>query len=135
MRQIKRRRTLSCVPLLLPKSVFNSPGLQNLLLLRILRFNRVLVNMNTFSRFELGLGLEYQAVRPYQLQLARVLLSIFTLLSVSSGLIYTTEHVANPEIPDYFAALYFGLTTLTTVGLMCKRGAPRPRFSKQCTFS
>ena len=32
------------------------------------------------------------------------------------GLIYTAEHEVNPEIPDYFTALYFGLTTLTTVG-------------------
>ena len=72
--------------------------------------------MNTFSQFEMALGLPPQAIRPYQLQLARVLLSIFTLLSVSSGLIYTCEHDVNPEIPDYFAALYFGLTTLTTVG-------------------
>lgn len=97
-------------------TVWNSPGLQNLLLLRILRFQRVLSDMTTFSRFEMALGLPPQAVRPFQLQLARVLLSIFTLLSVSSGLIYTTEHIANPDIPDYFSALYFGLTTLTTVG-------------------
>jgi len=44
------------------------------------------------------------------------MLTIVTLLSVASGLIYTAEHDVNPEIPDYFAALYFGLTTLTTVG-------------------
>jgi voltage-gated potassium channel len=94
----------------------NSAGLQNLLLLRILRLRRVLTDINTFSRFEMALGLKPQDVRPYQLQLARVLLSIFTLLSVASGLIYQAEHEVNPQIPDYFAALYFGLTTLTTVG-------------------
>mmetsp|Transcript_6328 Transcript_6328/g.15743 ORF Transcript_6328/g.15743 Transcript_6328/m.15743 type:complete len:562 (-) Transcript_6328:326-2011(-) len=97
-------------------SVANSPGLQNLLLLRILRLQRVLSDIDTFSRFEMALGLPPESVRPFQLQLARVLLSLFTLLSVSSGLIYTTEHGVNPEIPDYFSALYFGLTTLTTVG-------------------
>ena len=64
----------------------------------------------------MALGLPPESVRPFQLQLARVLLSLFTLLSVSSGLIYTTEHGVNPDIPDYFSALYFGLTTLTTVG-------------------
>ena len=64
----------------------------------------------------MALGLPPESVRPFQLQLARILLSLFTLLSVSSGLIYTTEHGVNPEIPDYFSALYFGLTTLTTVG-------------------
>jgi hypothetical protein len=94
----------------------NSAGLQNLLLLRILRLRRVLTDINTFTGFTLALGLRPSDVRPYQLQLARVLLSIFTLLSVASGLIYTTEHEVNPNIPDYFSALYFGLTTLTTVG-------------------
>eukprot|EP00562_Extubocellulus_spinifer_P032501 CAMPEP_0178730838 /NCGR_PEP_ID=MMETSP0699-20121125/29731_1 /TAXON_ID=265572 /ORGANISM="Extubocellulus spinifer, Strain CCMP396" /LENGTH=445 /DNA_ID=CAMNT_0020382887 /DNA_START=42 /DNA_END=1376 /DNA_ORIENTATION=+ len=95
---------------------FSSAGLQNLLLLRILRLRRILTDINTFSRFEMALGVKPRDVRPYQLQLARVLLSLFTLLSVASGLIYTCEHEVNPEIPDYFAALYFGLTTLTTVG-------------------
>jgi hypothetical protein len=94
----------------------NSAGLQNLLLLRILRLRRVLTDINTFTGFTLALGLRPSDVRPYQLQLARVLLSIFTLLSVASGLIYTTEHEVNPNIPDYFSALYFRLTTLTTVG-------------------
>ena len=94
----------------------NSAGLQNLLLLRVLRLRRVLTDMNTFGKFTMAIGVKSQDVRPYQLQLARVLLSIFTLLSVSSGLIYTAEHVVNPDIPDYFTALYFGLTTLTTVG-------------------
>lgn len=94
----------------------NAAGLQNLLLLRILRLRRVLTDINTFARFEMALGLRPKDVRPYQLQLARVLLSIFTLLSVASGLIYQAEHEVNPQIPDYFAALYFGLTTLTTVG-------------------
>jgi hypothetical protein len=94
----------------------NSAGLQNLLLLRILRLRRVLTDINTFTGFTLALGLRPSDIRPYQLQLARVLLSIFTLLSVASGLIYTTEHEVNPNIPDYFSALYFGLTTLTTVG-------------------
>jgi hypothetical protein len=92
----------------------NSAGLQNLLLLRVLRLRRVLTDITTFGKFEVALGLKPGDVRPYQLQLARVLLSIFTLLSVASGLIYTTEHAINPDIPDYFAALYFGLTTLTT---------------------
>ena len=55
-------------------------------------------------------------VKPYKLQLATVVLSVFTLLCISTGLIYTTEHSVNPAIPDYFTALYFALTTLTTVG-------------------
>jgi hypothetical protein len=102
---------------LVPFWLMNSSGLINLRLLRILRLQRVLVDMETFASFEIALGLQPTDVRPYQLQLARVVLSVFTLLSVSTGLIYTAEHTANPTMfPDYFTALYFGLTTLTTVG-------------------
>lgn len=94
----------------------SSGALVNLRLLRILRLQRVLQNMETFTRFERALGIPSINIRPYQLQLARVLLSIFTLLSVATGLIYTAERGVNPNINDYFTALYFGLTTLTTVG-------------------
>jgi len=91
-------------------------ALLNLRLLRILKFQRVLTNQNTYMNFEMALGMKQTDVRPYQLQLARVVISIFTLVSVSTGLIYTAEHDANPLFTDYFTALYFGLTTLTTVG-------------------
>ncbi|KAL3941994.1 MAG: hypothetical protein SGBAC_003738 [Bacillariaceae sp.] len=100
----------------LEPAAVESSGLQVLLLLRVLRLKRVLTDIQTFRRFAGAIGIRRSDVRPYQLQLARVLLSIFTLLSVASGLIYTAEHAVNPAIPDYFTALYFGLTTLTTVG-------------------
>ena len=99
---------------ILPLWLSSNSGLSTLLLLRILRLQRVLTDMDTFTQFELSLGLNASDIRPYQLQLARVLLSVFTLLSVSTGLIYSAEHVVNPNIPDFFTALYFGLTTLTT---------------------
>ena len=102
---------------LLPPWLVGQSGLVNLRLLRILRLQRVLSDLDTFARFQIALGLPVQPnVQNYQLQLARVVLSLFTLLSVSTGLIYTAEHNVNPQIPDYFTALYFGLTTLTTVG-------------------
>lgn len=93
-----------------------SSALLNLRLLRILKFQRVLTDQNTYTNFELALGMKQTDVKPYQLQLARVVISIFTLVSVSTGLIYTAEHDSNPLFTDYFTALYFGLTTLTTVG-------------------
>jgi voltage-gated potassium channel len=99
-----------------PNWLTSSSGLINLRLLRILRLQRVLQDMETFTKFEMALGISLNNVRMWQLQLARTVLSIFTLLSVSTGLIYTAEHGVNPNIPDYFTALYFGLTTLTTVG-------------------
>mmetsp|Transcript_27806 Transcript_27806/g.42076 ORF Transcript_27806/g.42076 Transcript_27806/m.42076 type:complete len:468 (-) Transcript_27806:93-1496(-) len=106
----------------LPSWCTSTGGLQNLRLLRILRLQRVLVDLETFANFQTALGFQAKSdtasggVKSYQLQLARVVLSLFTLLSVATGLIYTAEHKVNPDIPDYFTALYFGLTTLTTVG-------------------
>ena len=92
-------------------------GLITLRLLRILRLQRVLTSMESFANFQRALGVTNPTdVQPYKLQLARVVLSISTLLSVAAGLIYTTEHEVNPALPDYFTALYFGLTTITTVG-------------------
>ena len=44
------------------------------------------------------------------------MIAIFTLLSVTAGLIYSAEFGVNPDIPDYFTALYFALTTISTVG-------------------
>ena len=90
-----------------------SPGaIINLELLRVLRLQRILKDLDTFSKFETAIGLEPRlgVTKDWQLQLARVLLSVFTLLSISSGLIYTAEHGANPDMTDYFTALYFGLT-------------------------
>jgi len=95
---------------------FTESALINLRLLRILRLQRILTNYETFRNLELALGLSPSDTRPYQLQLARVVISIYTVLSVTSGLIYSAEHKLNPNIPDYFTALYFALTTLTTVG-------------------
>ena len=57
-----------------------------------------------------------RGVRPYQLQLTRVIVSVMTLFNVAAGLIYQAEHVVNPDISNYFSALYFAVCTLTTVG-------------------
>ena len=94
----------------IPSWVSSRTGLINLRLLRVLRLQRVLSDMETFSRWERAFGFQPGEIRPYQLQVGRVVLSLFTLLSVASGLIYTTEHPVNPGIPDYFSALYFSLT-------------------------
>ena len=85
-------------------------------LLRVLRLQRFLQDTTSFKRFGAALGFESLNVKPFQLEIARVVTSIFTLLFIATGLIYNAEHVANPDLPDYFTALYFGLTTLTTVG-------------------
>lgn len=104
----------------LPSALTKPSGLFNLQLLRVLRLRRVLQDLDTFERFmERALGnnnVKTNVVQDWQLQLARVLLTLFTIVSVSTGLIYTAENAVNPKIDNYFDALYFGLTTLTTVG-------------------
>jgi hypothetical protein len=105
---------------LLPSALTKPSGLFNLQLLRVLRLRRFLKDLDTFDRFcyrALGSWTGRIVVEEWQLQLSRVLLSLFTLLSVATGLIYTAENEVNPKIDNYFDALYFGLTTLTTVGL------------------
>ena len=86
--------------------------LVNLRLFRILRLQRVLTDYETFKNFEIALGLLPSDAKPYQLQLARVVSSIFTLLSVASGLIYTAEHTVNPQIPglSYLISYLLSLT-------------------------
>jgi Ion transport protein len=108
----------------LPETAFldvigGQSSLINLRLLRVLRLQRVLRDEMTFSKFVSAVRHNRHRIsstifQAWELQLARVILSIFTLLSVAAGLIYTTEHVVNPNIDDYFTALYFTLTTLTT---------------------
>jgi hypothetical protein len=70
----------------IPNWLTSSSGLINLRLLRILRLQRVLQDMDTFTKFEMALGISDSNVKAWQLQLARTVLSIFTLLSVSTGL-------------------------------------------------
>lgn len=100
----------------LDSEIVDASALTFVRLLRLLRLQRFLQDTNSFKRFWAALGFPAIEVAPYQLEVARVLTSIFTLLFISTGLIYNAEHVYNPGLPDYFTALYFGLTTLTTVG-------------------
>ena len=49
--------------------------------------------------------------------LSRIILTLFTLIFIYSGLIYQVEHTVNPEIfSDFLDALYFAVVTMTTVG-------------------
>ena len=101
---------------LCPSWMTSQAALINLRLLRVLRFQRILQDEFTFSKFVSGLRLPFGnnkddslscvIVEVWQLQLARVLLSITTLLLVSTGLIYSAEHTVNPGIDNYFSALY-----------------------------
>ena len=49
--------------------------------------------------------------------IARILLIVFTIILIYSGLIYQIEHQSNPEnFATFFDALYFSIVTMTTVG-------------------
>eukprot|EP00466_Bigelowiella_natans_P002276 jgi/Bigna1/56327/estExt_Genewise1Plus.C_940018 len=74
---------------------------------------RAIMMQDEYDIYDLGFGFGMEGGL---LQVARVVLSLFTLFIISSGLIYLTEAGRNPDIPDFFSAMYFGLTTLTTVG-------------------
>jgi len=87
--------------------------LEFLRILRILRLQRFLQDPESFGQL---IGRNAADVRPLDLELARAVLSISTLLFVSSGLMYNVEHGVNPGFPNLFQSLYFGLVTLTTVG-------------------
>ena len=76
---------------------------------RLIQLQRFLKDNESFSSVQLQLGIQPRDIRPWQLQLARAGSSIFALLVVASGCIYEAE----PQIPDYFTALYYGVQTLT----------------------
>lgn len=49
--------------------------------------------------------------------LSRIILTLFTLIFIYSGLIYQVEHNINPQIfSNFLDALYFAVVTMTTVG-------------------
>lgn len=89
-------------------------ALINLRLLRILRLQRVLKDQATFHNFTSALGFQSSNVKSYQLQLVRVLISVYTLFSVTAGLIYTAEYTVNASFTDYFVSLYFCIITLVS---------------------
>ena len=127
---------VSFLPMLLnpfstdPEEAYGS-GLQVLRLLRVLRLQRFVVDEESFRKLQQALSLappdEHVARAGASsgrrglslrtgLRVARVVSSVLTLLFVSTGLVYEAEYRDNPAMPTFFDALYFGLTTLTTVG-------------------
>ena len=74
---------------------------------RFLRYSRIYLDMNT-SKFGRR-GIE-------KLFVIRLLFTIFTIIFVSSALIFNFEKTANEGIQTFGDAAYFTLVTLTTVG-------------------
>jgi len=84
--------------------------------LRILRFQRYVKDEDSFTNLEIALGIipegSVKPARPTDLPLARVTATLFSLLVVTAGFLYEAE----PQIPDFPTAIYYGLTTMTTIG-------------------
>lgn len=76
-------------------------------MLRVLRFQRIFKSKNTM----------FGRLNDSQLIIIRLVLSVFTIILISSGLIWTIESKVNPEkVSTLWDAMYFSIVTLATVG-------------------
>ncbi len=82
-----------------------------------LQFLRVLRVFKLFRFFKQHLRNENTKIKDIQhVIIAKMLLVVFTLLFVSSSLIFTLEAPHNPGINTFDDAIYFSVVTVTTVG-------------------
>ena len=98
---------ISIIPSFIPGDEFKF--LRVLKVLRILRFLRFL-ETDTFF---------FGKISPFHLQVMRTLFTVFTILFVSAGFIYSAETLSdnpNVTIHSFGQAFYFAVTTLSTVG-------------------
>lgn len=79
--------------------------------LRVLRTLRLLHSYQLLAR----LTQDFAWLRKRQ-DLAYTTAHLAVFLFVMSGIVYATQHRANPEINNYVDALYFTVTSLTTTG-------------------
>jgi voltage-gated potassium channel len=88
-------------------------GLWDAELLRVLRWIRIL---RVFRFLDLELFLLPVKTKD-GIVLARILIIVFAIIFLYSGIIYQLEHEYNPEsFKDFFDAFYFAVVTMTTVG-------------------
>ncbi|MDY6936960.1 MAG: ion transporter [Cyanobacteriota bacterium] len=88
-------------------------GLGNTLFLRIFRWFRIL-RLIRFLELEFSI---FKVTSEDGLILAKILFTLFTIVFISSGLIYQVEHPKNPELfRNFLDAFYFSVVTMTTVG-------------------
>lgn len=81
--------------------------------LRIFRVFRILRLMR-FLQFEIFF---FKIARKDNVILTRIFLTLFTLIFISSGLIYQFEHQVNSQVfRNFYDAFYFAIVTMTTVG-------------------
>ncbi len=79
-------------------------------LFRVFRVLRVI----RFLEFEIFI---FKIYKQDGVILTRIFLTLFTLIFISSGLIYQFEHQVNPSVfRNFYDAFYFAIVTMTTVG-------------------
>ncbi|MGF1512503.1 MAG: ion transporter [Elainellaceae cyanobacterium] len=87
-------------------------GLLDVSVILVFRWFRMLRLLRLLEGSRLG-SFNHEDVASF----ARILLTLFTIVFVYSGLIYQVEHPANPqEFGTLLDALYFAVATMTTVG-------------------
>lgn len=80
---------------------------------RVLRIFRILRLLRVFKKN----GLIFTHYTEFDLRVLRILFTIFCLIFIASGTIYTIEHRYSPHVfGTFFDAFYFSVVTLTTVG-------------------
>lgn len=88
-------------------------GIGDLHFLRILRFFRFF----RYSKKYLKMSSSFLGKNSIEkLFIVRILFTIFTILFISSGIVYTFERPYNDKINTFDDAFYFTLVTVTTVG-------------------
>ena len=75
-------------------------------MLRVLRFQRIFKEKDTM----------FGKITDTQLIIIRIVLSVFTIMFVSAGMIWAVESKINPGYGTIWDAMYFAVVTLATVG-------------------
>ncbi|MBV5260771.1 ion transporter [Synechococcus moorigangaii CMS01] len=88
-------------------------GFLDIRFVRLFRWFRLL-RLIRFFRLEISI---FQVKAEDSIILSRILLTLFIIIFVYSGLIYQVEHDINPHVfGNFLDALYFAVVTMTTVG-------------------
>lgn len=88
-------------------------GTVNIQFIRVFRWFRIL----RLIRFLEGRTIIGYVSREDSVSLTRIVLTLFIIIFVYSGLIYQVEHPKNPnEFKTFLDAVYFSVATMTTVG-------------------
>eukprot|EP00873_Tetraselmis_striata_P037879 jgi/Tetstr1/458143/TSEL_044635.t1 len=104
---------VSLMPLILGDSFRSAAFLR---VLRILKIARLLQEEELSQLLTLVTGHKVE-IRDYQLTLVQAAFTLFSVIFVTAGVIYEMETSAGLEtFSSFFDALYFSITTLTTVG-------------------